>query len=535
MGQDDLGGLDAARRATWVNQLQLFARRQPTKAALVDSASGRVLTYAELGERVARLAGALRSRGVGVGDRVLVLMSNRLEFLEATLAANHLGAIAVPVNFRLVAEEVAYLAEDSGSVAVLVDAPLAGLAGEVRAKVAELRACLVVGGADEVSAAGTGAEGYEEALGAAAPVEAVALPETEPAFILYTSGTTGRPKGAVLTQLNMLMQTLTQVRTWRLVADDEVNLCGSPLFHIAAIGSVLPFLLLGNTTVLMPSGAFDPGDVVDLMERYRVTHCFLVPAQWQAVCSLEGVRERDLHLRAIAWGAAPAPLSVLQSMAATFPGVEILAAFGQTEMSPVTCVLEGRDAQRKIGSVGKPVATVDVRIVDPDMRDVEPGEVGEIVYRGPALMTGYWNKPEATAEAFRGGWFHSGDLVREDEEGFLYVVDRAKDMIISGGENIYSAEVEQAIDGHPGVAQVAVVGVPHPRWGETPIALVVPADPADPPREDDVLDRCRRHLASYKKPSRVIVVDELPRNAGGKVLKYDLRRRYQDLMAEPAS
>jgi acyl-CoA synthetase (AMP-forming)/AMP-acid ligase II len=226
------------------------------------------------------------------------------------------------------------------------------------------------------------------------------------------------------------------------------------------------------------------------------------------------------------WGGSSAAPSTLQAMAATFPGVPTFCAFGQTEMSSVTCLLRGEDAIRKMGSVGKPVMNVEYRLVDDDMQDVPRGGVGEIVYRGPTVFQGYWRNPAATAEAFAGGWFHSGDLCREDEEGYLYVVDRKKDMIISGAENIYSAEVEAVIDAHPKVAEVALIGVPHPKWVETPVAIIVAADPADPPTEAEIVEHCRAHLASYKKPSRVVVVDALPRNASGKILKTQLRERF---------
>jgi acyl-CoA synthetase (AMP-forming)/AMP-acid ligase II len=213
-------------------------------------------------------------------------------------------------------------------------------------------------------------------------------------------------------------------------------------------------------------------------------------------------------------------------MAVTLPDAANVAVFGQTEMSPVTCMLDSRDARTKIGSVGRPVPTVVARIVDDAMNDVEPGQVGEIVYRGPNTMTGYWNNPEATAEVFEGGWFHSGDLVRADEDGFIYVVDRKKDMIISGGENIYCAEVENVLAGHPAIGEVAVIGAKHARWGQTPVAIVIPADPASPPTLDDLAAWCRGRLASYKKPTVLVVVDSLPRNASGKVLKHQLRASY---------
>jgi acyl-CoA synthetase (AMP-forming)/AMP-acid ligase II len=225
------------------------------------------------------------------------------------------------------------------------------------------------------------------------------------------------------------------------------------------------------------------------------------------------------------WGASQAPLPTLELLAATFPSVEIVNAFGQTEMSSNTCFLRGEDAIRKMGSVGSPALGVEVRIVDAEGADVRRGEVGEIVYRGPTVMQGYHGRPEATAEAFAGGWFHSGDLVREDDEGFIYVVDRLKDMLISGGENVYPAEVERALVAHPAVAEVAVVGVAHPRWVETPLAVVVPAPDAEV-GEEELIAFCRERLAGYKKPAAVVFVDELPRNAAGKVLKRQLRDTY---------
>jgi fatty-acyl-CoA synthase len=284
--------------------------------------------------------------------------------------------------------------------------------------------------------------------------------------------------------------------------------------------------MIGATSVIMPTAPFDAQTTLDVIEAEGVTSLFLVPAQWQVLCAHPDATRRTGSLRTISWGAAPATVTLLETMAATFPGAEIISLFGQTEMSPVTTSLPGRDAIRKIGSVGKPIPTIAARIVDDQMNDVPPGAVGEIVYRGPTLMAGYWNNPEATAEAFAGGWFHSGDLVRADEEGFLYVVDRKKDMIISGGENIYCAEVENVLAAHPAVADVAVIGAKHERWGETPIAVIVPADPAAPPALDDLTDWARGKLASYKKPTSLVIVAELPRNAAGKVLKHQLRASY---------
>jgi acyl-CoA synthetase (AMP-forming)/AMP-acid ligase II len=268
---------------------------------------------------------------------------------------------------------------------------------------------------------------------------------------------------------------------------------------------------------------FDAGHAIELLHEHAVTMCFFVPTQWQDICTRPELREHGTsHLRVAMWGASSAPPATLELLSATFPGVQIVNAFGQTEMSSNTAYLKGEDAVRKMGSIGRPARNVECRIVDSEMRDVPRGEVGEIVYRGPTVMRGYFDDPAATAEAFAGGWFHSGDLVRQDEDGFLYVVDRAKDMIISGGENVYPAEVERVLLEHDAVADVAVVGVPHARWVETPLAVVVLAEGASATPEQ-LIDHCRAHLASYKKPSAVLFSESLPRNAAGKVLRRDLR------------
>jgi acyl-CoA synthetase (AMP-forming)/AMP-acid ligase II len=345
---------------------------------------------------------------------------------------------------------------------------------------------------------------------------------------MYTSGTTGRPKGAVLTHLNLVMAAFTGIAVSGGLGGTgaDASLLGVPMFHIAGLSTSIRGLLDGGRVVIHDAANFDPVSVVDVLEREQITNCFFVPSQWQAICAVPGVKDRRLALRNLVWGASPAPPSVLQALQACFPDAPAYCAFGQTEMSPTTTLLRSEDAVRKMGSVGTPLPSIEVRIVDEEMRDVPVGEVGEVVYRGPTMMLGYWNKPEETAAAFAGGWFHSGDLCRMDDEGYLYVVDRKKDMIISGGENIYCAEVEAAIDSHPKVAEVAVVGVAHPRWVQTPRAVVVPVDAADPPTEQEIIEHCRTRLASYKKPTSVVITDALPRNASGKVQKFRLREQF---------
>jgi fatty-acyl-CoA synthase len=526
---ESIQALDAARRLSYGEQLARRARKVPDERALrfegVDRSVG------ELDDRVTRLANALAARGVQKGDRVATLGYNAMEIVETYLASSRLGAICVPINFRLVAEEITYIADNSGAKAIVVDERLAENAARVREAVPALQTCFVV--ADDASAGGPGAEAYEAVLAdASAQRPVIDVSEFDPAFIMYTSGTTGRPKGAVLSHWNLLMNSYNIISLMG-IQSGEVFLSGLPLFHIGGLNLISPQLLLGGTSVILATGDFSAEKVVDMLEAEQVTGCYFVPTQWQQICAVPGVKERDFNLRRIMWGASVAPPSVLKAMEETFPGVPTYNCFGQTEMSSVTCVLTGEDAIRKQGSVGKAIANVEARLVDDEMNDVPQGEAGEIVYRGPTVMQGYWNNPEATAEAFYGGWFHSGDLVREDEDGYMFVVDRKKDMIISGGENIYCAEVEAVIDAHPKVREVAIVGAPHEKWVETPVAIVAAADAGDPPTEEEIIAWCRERLASYKKPSRVHVVDELPRNASGKVLKFQLRAAYSS--AQPAA
>lgn len=507
-----------ARRQNWVNQLERHAMMQPDAPAL--RFVGNTMTWADLRRRVAALAGALSGRGVGFGDRVMILMLNRTEFVESVLAANMIGAIAVPLNFRLTPTEIAVLVEDCVAHVMLTEAALAPVAIGVRNIQPLLSVIVVAGGSSQDSVFG-----YEDLLNEAGDVhEPVDIPNDSPALIMYTSGTTGRPKGAVLTHANLTGQAMTALYTSGANINSDVGFVGVPLFHIAGIGNMLTGLLLGLPTVIYPLGAFDPGQLLDVLEAEKVTGIFLVPAQWQAVCTEQQARPRDLRLRVLSWGAAPAPDALLRQMSATFLETQILAAFGQTEMSPVTCMLLGEDAIAKRGSVGRVIPTVAARVVDQNMNDVPVGEVGEIVYRAPTLMSCYWNNPEATAEAFAGGWFHSGDLVRMDSDGYVWVVDRKKDMIISGGENIYCAELENVLASHPDIAEVAVIGRADEKWGEVPIAVAAVTN--DDLRIEDLGEFLTDRLARYKHPKALEIVDALPRNPAGKVLKTELRLRY---------
>lgn len=494
--------LERSRRLVLPELTGRAFRAHPHRPAVVFG--DEVRTHAELHDRAARLASVLSAAGVEAGDRVALLLHNRIEFVEALLACHRLGAVAVPINFRLAPDEVEFVLADSGAVALIRDS------APSRASVAQT--VLEVG------------SGYDEALACAPPHPEVAgVAEDDAALMCYTSGTTGRPKGAVLTHRNLVGSTLSWIHEMR-AAEDDVWLSGQALFHIGGINGLLPFLVLGATVIITPTTNFDPEAMLRLIEAHRVTMCIFVPTQWAAICASDAVARIDPgRLRVAMWGASPAPRRTLEAMEQTFPHAAIVSAYGQTEMSGATTLLKGPDSTRKMGSVGRPMLGVELRLVDDELRDVPQGGIGEVVYRGPNVMAGYHGQPEATRDAFAGDWFHSGDLARFDEEGYLWLVDRKKDMIVSGGENVYPAEVERVLLDHPAVGEAAVIGVPHPRWVETPVAFVVPKGEIE---EAELIAHCRTYLAGYKKPSEVILVDELPRNAGGKVLKRLLRETY---------
>jgi fatty-acyl-CoA synthase len=502
---------------TMSDVLARHARRTPDQIAFGLGDLRR--SFAELDGRVSQLANALRARGVGHGDRVVVLAYNSLEYVETYFATARLGAICVPINFRLVAGEVAYVLQDSGAVAAIVQGPLAPVFGEAREIAGTVMSCLVYDGTL------AGAEDYEAALAhESSTFTGDVVHMVEPAVILYTSGTTGRPKGAVLVHAHLMLHTFSMMLHLGMPKDDRVFLSVMPLFHVGGLMSLLPQVMIGGTNLMLPSGNFDPEVVVGLIEAERITSCVMVPTMMQAVCDVPGIEKRDLStLGRIGWGAAPATTHLLKQLNDTLPHVNVESTFGQTECGPIITLLQGEDQLRKLGSVGTPMMNVEVRVVDDEMNDVPQGEIGEAVYRTPLVMKEYWNRPEETAEAFRGGWFHSGDLVRQDEDGYFYVVDRKKDMIISGGENIYCAEVENILAGHPKVAQVALIGVPDEKWGETPLALIIATDPASPPTPADIAGWCHERLARYKRPKHIAIVDTLPRNPSGKVLKNQLR------------
>jgi len=511
----------AARRNHWMNQVATHAEMKPDATAF--KFLGEVTTWRQTRDRMDAFAAALQRRGVKAGDRVLLLTLNRTEVVLAVFGINRIGAIAVPINIRLSPPEIAYIVDDADADVLIVEQPLAPLVGAVAQVTDRITRVIVIG------EAGEGQESFADLIAEdAGDFEAPDVPEDTTCLIMYTSGTTGRPKGAMLDHVNLFAQSLTLLRVNQTFDEDDIAFMTAPLFHIAGLGSIAPNFVIGIPTVIHPLGAFNPTELLDAWERERATVVFNVPQQWQVICADPTVHDRDLHLRIISWGAAPASDTLLHKMADTFPDATNVAVFGQTEMTPITCALSGEDSLRKLGSVGKPIPTLQYRVVDDEMNDVPRGQVGEILYRGPNLMKGYWRKPAETAEAFEGGWFHSGDLVRQDEEGFVWVVDRKKDMIISGGENVYCAEVENVLAGHPKVLEAAIYGRADERWGEVPVAAVA-LMPEQRLTFEELQEWLSDKLARFKQPKDLVLVPALPRNAGGKVNKVALRAADREL------
>ncbi|NEM06252.1 acyl-CoA synthetase [Geodermatophilus normandii] len=488
------------------------------RTALV--AGDRRITYTEFDRRTDQLARSLRDLGVRQGDRVAGLLLNSPAFLEAMFATAKLGAVFVPMNLRLAPPEVAYLLADSGADVFVWSAPLAPVArAALSGEGIRVRHRVVAGGEPQ-----DGELDLEALLSAGEPrALGTDVAGSDLSCLMYTSGTTGRPKGAMLTHDNHLWNVVNVLSFGRGLRESDVTVTVAPMFHIGGLGvHTLPLLYLGGTNVVLPS--FDPAQTLGAMAQARATVQFLVPAMWAALTTVPDFDRHDLSALELAvTGGAPCPLPVIEFFQGK--GLPFQEGFGMTETAPAVSILDADHVKEKAGSIGRALMHVEARIVDDDDRDVATDVVGELVVRGPNVFAGYWGLPEATAEAFRNGWFHTGDLGRMDAEGFVTLVDRKKDMIISGGENVYPIEVEQVLYRHPAVREVAVVGVPDPRWGETPVAVVALADGAEP-TPDELLAHARERLAHFKCPTRVEFVTELPRNATGKVLKTTLRREY---------
>ena len=494
------------------------AMRNPDIEALVDTTSGRRMTYAELDRAVNRTAHALDDLGVRIGDRVGLLLMNCTEFIEVYYGAAKIGGVVVLMNWRLVADELEHLLRDSGATVLVFGAEFTPVVAELRDRATTEVQCWVCVGANEPDFASS-----YEALTAVCPPSApdIRAGDDDVLCLCYSSGTTGRPKGAMLTHAGQLWGVLSTSAS----ADDfhlrDRYLCVMPLFHLGGINPMETALYAGSTVVLMR--LFDASTTWEVIARERITSGLVVPSMLNALLTAYNSSIHDHSSLRYFWVAgAPCPVVLIEQCFAK--GIGLLQSYGLTEAGGPGTMLGGDDALRKIGSSGKAYLFTETRVVRPDDTQCDPNERGEIVIRARHLMKGYWNNPDATETAIVDGWLHTGDVAVTDEDGFVTVQDRIKDMIISGGENIYPAELENVILGHPHVREVAVISQPSPRWGESPLAVVVRTN--DSLSADALLAWCDGKVARYKLPRAIEFIDEIPRNPTGKALKRILRDRF---------
>ena len=487
--------------------LEHHAARFPERVAL--EYLGETTAWGQLLDGTREVAGGLRDAGVRRGDVVGVLLHNSDRFLELMHAIAHVGAVFMPINWRLASPEIAYIVGHSGARLLVSEPELAPLVEPVRddlgcrvAPVSSLRGAVPV-----QDAAGVGADDLHR--------------------LMYTSGTTSRPKGAMITYGNLFAKNASHVVEFGMTADG-VNLVCGPLYHVGALDlTTTTMMYLGARTHILRR--FDASAALDAIEHHRATDVWLAPVMIKLLLDHPDIAARDLSsVRLIIDGGEKMPLPLIERVLSAFPNAWFADAYGLTETVSGDTVLDKRRSREKIGSVGKPVVHLELRVVDEHGGDVAPGEPGEVILRGPKVCKGYWKDPESTAAALRDGWFHTGDLGMLDDDGFLYIVDRVKDVIVSGGENIASPEVERVLYEHESVAEVAVVGLPHERWQEIPVAFVVLADGSGESIADELAAHCRERLAGFKVPRSFVFVNELPRTPSGKVLKRELRQRRPD-------
>ncbi|RZL59523.1 MAG: long-chain-fatty-acid--CoA ligase [Variovorax sp.] len=519
-----------ARRQTLADLLRRTARRFPSKLAI--ACGNTRWSYAQFDEIVSWLSAALSERGVAPGDRVAVLARNSHGFAALRFALARLGAVLVPVNFMLKAEEVAYILRHAGARMLATDTGLSVLARSAAALDTAVAEFLWLP-SEDASTPVEGMTSFDALVSMHMPLPEVALTGTELAQIVYTSGTESAPKGAMLTHDAVISQYVSCIVDAE-IGTDDLTLHALPLYHCAQLDVFFgPCIYVGATNVITSKPT--PDNLLAMLEQYGIHSFFAPPTVWIGMLRSPLFDKTDLSkLRKGYYGASIMPVAVLQELAARLPAVRLWNLYGQTEIAPLATMLAPEDQLRKAGSAGRPALNVETRVVDDQMRDVAIGEVGEIVHRSPHLMLGYYRDEERTASAFEGGWFHSGDLGVLDEEGYLSVVDRKKDMIKTGGENVASREVEEAIYRLGGISEVAVIGVPHPRWVEAVVAVVV-SKPGHALDELQVLEHCAQHLASFKTPKHIIFVEALPKNPSGKLLKRELRELHVSAFSGIAS
>lgn len=510
-----------ARQHSYGDLLHRTARRYPGKLAVVGGDER--FTYAEFDAAVNRAANALAGRGLRKGDRLALLSHNCWQYAALAFATAKLGVVLVPVNFMLNADEIAYILGHSGASGIVAEGALVPVAEKA------LAAAGVEGGVR--GRIGDGAEGWEDVDAwcreGSASAPDVLVGDDDPLRLMYTSGTESRPKGVMLTSRSLISQYVSCVVDGEMAADD-VEAHALPMYHCAQLDCFFSVdVYLGATSVILPGP--DPALVLETIEREKVTKLFCPPTVWISLLRHPDFDRRDLSsLRKGYYGASAMPVEVLRELLRRLPDVRLWNFYGQTEMAPLATILRPEEQLERAGSAGRAALNVETMLVDDEGNPVRAGEVGEIVHRSPHAALGYYNDEDKTEDAFRGGWFHSGDLGVMTEDGYLSVVDRKKDMIKTGGENVASREVEEAIYELDGVAEVAVFGIAHPRWIEAVTAVVVPRAGAAL-SADDVHAHVRERLAGYKRPKYVVLAESLPKNPSGKILKRELRGRHAHL------
>jgi fatty-acyl-CoA synthase len=509
------------RRHTIADLLRRTRRRYPERTAIRCGAVA--WTYAEFDDVCSRLAAGLAGLGVATGDRIAVVSRNSHAFAALRYAVARLGAVLVPVNFMLNAEEVRYILDHAGASVLCVDTASAAVALHAAEGTAVRHRVWLP--AEDASDAVPGLLPFDALLADASALVEPALEPDALAQIIYTSGTESRPKGAMLTHAAVIAEYVSCLVDAEIAQGDRV-LHALPLYHCAQLDVFLgPCIYVGATNVI--TGKPTPDNLLALMARERITSFFAPPTVWIGLLRASQFDATDLSALAKGYyGASIMPVEVLKEILRRLPGTRLWNLYGQTEIAPVATVLPPEDQLRKAGSAGRATLNVETRVVDDAMQDVAVGQVGEIVHRSPQLLSGYYRDPERTAAAFEGGWFHSGDLGVLDEEGYLTVVDRKKDMIKTGGENVASREVEEVLYTIEGVSEVAVIGLPDPKWIEAVTAVVV-RRPGSELDEAGLIAAASARLAHFKVPKRVHFVDALPKNPSGKLLKRELRRLYE--------
>ncbi|MGZ0176030.1 MAG: acyl-CoA synthetase [Acidimicrobiales bacterium] len=496
------------------------AYREPATEAIFDVASNRRFSFDELNVRSNKTANALNGIGVAPGDRVGLLLMNGVEFVETFFAVAKIGAVNVPLNMRLVADELEFILKDSGTSVLVFSEEFAAVCAELasRGDKTDITTWIQVGGTPA-----SGVVEYNEWVGAAADTEIESTASGDDyVFIMYTSGTTGLPKGVIHSHDTVMWSILTGTASLDFRIEDRF-LNSLPLFHVGALNPVLSNVYAGGTTVLMRS--FDPAESWRLITEEKINSTLMVPAMLQFMQMTYNAEAHDLStLRWVLSGAAPVPVTLIEAYASL--GVEIHQVYGLTETAGPGCVIIGDEAKTRVGSTGRAFFHGQVRVVREDGTDCNPGESGEVLLAGPNIMVGYWNRPEATAESIVDGWLHTGDAGVLDEDGFLTIVDRIKDMLISGGENVYPAEIENVLLSHDSIADAGVIGVPSKKWGESPLAVIVKSSDVS---AEDVMAFCNGKLAPYKAIKVVEFVDVIPRNPSGKILKRVLRDQYAEI------